>query len=44
MKKSTLMKAGLALGLVGGVMLAAGAPAEAKKVRWKMQSIRRAFC
>jgi TRAP-type mannitol/chloroaromatic compound transport system substrate-binding protein len=38
MKKSTLMKAGLALGLVGGVMLAAGAPAEAKKVRWKMQS------
>lgn len=38
MKKKTLYKAGLALGLVGGLMLAAGGPADAKKVRWKMQS------
>lgn len=38
MKKQSINKVGLALGLVGGLMLATGAPADAKKVRWKMQS------
>jgi TRAP-type mannitol/chloroaromatic compound transport system substrate-binding protein len=38
MKVKNLVKAGLALGLVGGIALAAAAPADAAKVRWKMQS------
>ena len=38
MKVKNLLKAGLALGLVGGFALAATAPADAMKVRWKMQS------
>jgi len=33
-----LMKAGIAFGLVGGLGLAATGPADAAKVRWKMQS------
>jgi TRAP-type mannitol/chloroaromatic compound transport system substrate-binding protein len=38
MKITTLMKTGLAVGLVGGMVLAATGPADAAKVRWKMQS------
>ena len=33
-----LLKAGIAFGLVGGIGLAATGPADAAKVRWKMQS------
>jgi len=33
-----ILKAGIAFGLVGGIALAASGPADAKKVRWKMQS------
>jgi len=33
-----ILKTGLAIGLAGGFMLAAGGPADAAKVRWKMQS------
>ena len=38
MKAKNLLKAGLAVGLIGGFALAASGPADAAKVRWKMQS------
>ena len=38
MKFKTLVKTGLAVSLVGGLALAVAAPANAAKVRWKMQS------
>jgi TRAP-type mannitol/chloroaromatic compound transport system substrate-binding protein len=40
MKFKTLVKTGLAVSLVGGLALAVAAPANAAKVRWKMQSAR----
>ena len=38
MNVKSFMKTGLAIGLVGGLALAATGPADAAKVRWKMQS------
>lgn len=38
MKARNLLKATFAVGLIGGLALAASAPADAAKVRWKMQS------
>lgn len=38
MKIKGLIKAGLLVGLVGGIALASTGPADAAKVRWKMQS------
>jgi TRAP-type mannitol/chloroaromatic compound transport system substrate-binding protein len=38
MKLKSILSVGLALGLAGGIVLGTSADADAKKVRWKMQS------